>query len=203
MHFRENAVRTSVLSKKWTLYYSTIPELVFDDQFCKELQNFAAAQKKIRILSELELEHKYQLDEIVSRFLLFHPGRIEKFKVCIPNFKSTKVPNVNKWIRKLSEKNIKQLTLEYKKETVSHKLPPYFVSCLDLTYLKLRNFHFSPPPPEFKGFLYLDQLELLQRLVLLGCSGVHHLNICSSKLHQLFIKVDNDFTSISLENALT
>ncbi|MCE5167149.1 hypothetical protein HAX54_039513, partial [Datura stramonium] len=72
----------------------------------------------------------------------------------------------------------------------------------------------------FKGFLYLDQLELvgvhfvndcfesflskcpvLQRLVLHGCSGVHHLNICGSKLHQLFVKVGDDFNSISLENA--
>ncbi|XP_060215834.1 F-box/FBD/LRR-repeat protein At1g13570-like [Lycium barbarum] len=151
---------------------------------------------------------------------MFHPGRIEKFKVFVPNFKSTRVPNINKWIRKLSQKTIKKLALGYKKQTVGHKLPPYFFSCLDLTYLKLRNFHFSPAQPEFKGFLYLDQLELfgvhfvndcfesflsscpvLQRLVLHGCSGVHYFNIGGSKLQQLFVKVDDDFKSISLENA--
>ncbi|KAH0644101.1 hypothetical protein KY289_035075 [Solanum tuberosum] len=214
-----DAVRTSVLSKKWTLYYSTIPELEFDDKFSKELQNFAISQKKLRILSEVELEHKYHLDEIVTRFLMFHPGRIEKFKVFVPNFKSTRAPNVSKWIRKLSQKNIKKLTLEYKKDIVSHKLSSYFFSCLDLTNLKLRNLHLSHHPPNFKGFLYLYQLELigvhfvndyfeyflsscpvLQKLVLYGCSGVHHFNISGSKLQRLFIKVDDDFQSISLEN---
>ncbi|KAG5603688.1 hypothetical protein H5410_025180 [Solanum commersonii] len=180
-----DAVRTSVLSKKWTLYYSTIPELEFDDKFSKELQNFAIAQKKVRILSEVELEHKYQLDEIVTRFLMFH------------------------YLFQISNQQ----------GLLIHKLSLYFFSCLDLTNLKLRNLHLSHHPPNFKGFLYLYQLELigvhfvndyfecflsscpvLQKLVLYGCSGVHHFNISGSKLQRLFIKVDDDFQSISLEN---
>nr|XP_016473993.1 PREDICTED: F-box/FBD/LRR-repeat protein At1g13570-like [Nicotiana tabacum] len=115
MPIRE-AVRTSVFSKKWRFYYLTIPELVFDDQFCKELQDYAATQKKLRMLSEYELELKYQFDEIVTKSLMLHRGRIETFKACIPSFNSTRVPNVNKWILYLSRKNIKKLTLEYKKD---------------------------------------------------------------------------------------
>lgn len=129
-----DAVRTSVLSKKWTLYYTTISELVFDDEFCKELQNFTVAQSKGSELFDVELEKKYQLDEIVTRFLMFPPGQIDKFEVCSPYFRSTSAPNVNKWIRKLSQKNVKKLVLEYTKGTVTHKLPWYFFSCLDLTY---------------------------------------------------------------------
>ncbi|KAK4357675.1 hypothetical protein RND71_023285 [Anisodus tanguticus] len=220
MPIRE-AVRTSVLSEKWRFYYLTIAELIFDDNFCKQLQKFALVQNKCHILSEYELELKYQFDEIITRSLLLHPGRIEKFTVCVPNFNSTRVPNVNKWIQYLSRKNIKKLTLEYKKkDTVRHKLPPCFFSCLDLTYLKLRNFSFSPPSPEFKGFLYLDQLVLLgvhlvsncfesfvsscpvlQSIVLRGCSGVHHFSITGSKLQRLCIKADDELESISLENA--
>nr|XP_016480293.1 PREDICTED: F-box/FBD/LRR-repeat protein At1g13570-like [Nicotiana tabacum] len=220
MPIRE-AVRTSVLSKKWRFYYLTIPELVFDDQFCKELQDYAATQKKLRILSEYELELKYQFDEIVTKSLMLHPGRIVTFKACIPSFNSTKGPNVNKWILYLSRKNIKKLNLEYpKKDIVRHKLPPYFFSCLDLTYLKLRNFDVSPPPPECKGFLYLDQLVLigiyfanncfesilsgcpvLQRLELHLCPGIRHVNISGCKLKRLRIKAYDKFESISLENA--
>ncbi|KAF3618211.1 putative F-box/FBD/LRR-repeat protein-like, partial [Capsicum annuum] len=191
-------------SNKWISYYSTILEFVFDDQFFKELHNFATTHKKIHIRSEIELEQKYKLDKIVTRFLMFHPGCTEKFQVCIPNSKSTRVPKVNKWFRKLFEKNIKKLFLELKEETESHKLPSYFLSCLDLTYLKLRIFHFSTLPPEFKGFLYLEELEflgahhvndyllenllsscpVLQKLMLHRCSGVHHFNTSGSKLER-------------------
>ncbi|XP_009783981.1 F-box/FBD/LRR-repeat protein At1g13570-like [Nicotiana sylvestris] len=207
-----DAIRTSVLSKKWRLNYLTIPQLVFDDQFCKELVDSANKKKTQKFFN-------YQLNETVTNSLMLHPGRIERFKVCIPKFSTVGYPNVNKWMLYLSTKNIKKLTLEYKKNFVRHKLPPYFFSCLDLTYLKLRNFDFSPPP-EFKGFLYLEKLvffgvhlanncfesflsscPLLQKLHVSACSGVRHFNIIGSKLKVLSIKADDKFESISLENA--
>ncbi|OIS95858.1 f-boxfbd/lrr-repeat protein [Nicotiana attenuata] len=207
-----DAIRTSVLSKKWRLNYLTIPQLVFDDQFCKELIDFAKKKKTRKFFN-------YQFNEIVTNSLMLHPGQIERFKVCIPKFSILGYPNVNKWMLYLSTKNIKKLTLEYKKNSVRHKLPPHFFSCLDLTYLKLRNFDFAPPP-ELKGFLYLEKLvffgvhlanncfesflsscPVLQKLHLRGCSGVCHFNIIGSKLKILCIKADDKFESISLENA--
>ncbi|XP_055809505.1 F-box/FBD/LRR-repeat protein At1g13570-like [Solanum dulcamara] len=181
----------------------------------KQLQDYAVKKRSPSVV------HKYQFDEIVTKSLLLHPGRLEKFKVRIPNFSSmSTVPDVNKWILRLSQKNIKILTLEYKEgKTVRHTLPSYFFSCLDLTYLMLRNFDFSPTP-EFKGFLFLNKLLLygihlanncfegilsscpvLQRLLLHGCSGVSHFNISGSKLKRLSIKADDKFESISLEKA--
>uniref|UniRef100_A0A1U7WUA7 F-box/FBD/LRR-repeat protein At1g13570-like n=2 Tax=Nicotiana sylvestris TaxID=4096 RepID=A0A1U7WUA7_NICSY len=212
-----DAIRTSILSKKWRLNYSTIPQLVFDDQFCKELVDFAN-KKCAPEFSEYEL--KYHLEEIISKSLMLHPGRIEKFKVCIPNFTTTSVPDVNKWILYLSRKNIKTISLKYMTSIVHHKLPPYFFSCLHLTYLKLLNIHISPPPPEFKGFLnlykvllsrvhfgsnclesFLCSCPVLRALELYWCSGIRHFNISGSKLKKLRIKAYDKFKSISLENA--
>ncbi|PHU18809.1 hypothetical protein BC332_09960, partial [Capsicum chinense] len=209
------AVRTSVLAKKWRFYYLYIPQIVFDNEFCKELDD--SFEKKGCYIHELQCN---QFDEIITKSLLLHPGELEKFKVCIPYDASTMVPYVNKWILCLSWRNIKKLTLTYNTLiTQSHKLPPYFFSCLELTSLKLKNFVLTPPL-EFKGFLSLYKLilvgvdftnncfesfisscPLLRRLVLRDCSGVHHYNISGSYLERLFIKADDNFQSISLEKA--
>ncbi|PHT25061.1 hypothetical protein CQW23_35291 [Capsicum baccatum] len=209
------AVRTSVLAKKWRFYYLYIPRIVFDNEFCEELDD--SFEKKGFYIHELQCN---QFDEIITKFLLLHPGELEKFKVCIPYDASTMVPYVDKWILYLSWRNIKKLTLTYNTlSTQSHKLPPYFFSCLELTSLKLKNFVLTPPL-EFKGFLSLYKLilvgvdftnncfesfisscPLLRRLVLRGCSGVHHYNISGSYLERLFIKADDNFQSISLEKA--
>ncbi|XP_019244691.1 PREDICTED: F-box/FBD/LRR-repeat protein At1g13570-like [Nicotiana attenuata] len=213
MPIRE-AVRTSVLSKKWRFYYLTIPQLVFDYQFVKELYYFAI--KRCAPIFSL-FEFKYQFNEIVTKSLMLNPDRIEKFRVLIPNFNRARVPDVNKWILYLSQKNIKKITLEYPKVIVRHELPPYFFSCLDLTYVKLNNVDFSLPP-EFKGFRNLDRLSLsrvrlanncferflsscpvLKMLVLHKCSGIRHFIISGSNL--LRIKAAYMFQSISLENA--
>ncbi|XP_016501098.1 F-box/FBD/LRR-repeat protein At1g13570-like [Nicotiana tabacum] len=220
-----DAVRTSILSKKWRFYYLAIPQLVFDDQFCKEVNDFVA-KKNHGIFSMFELN--YQFNEIVTKYLMLHPRRIETFQVCFPRYlTSTMVPDggsavidVNKWILYLSGRNINKLTLIYAGVlNYRHKLPSYFFSCLDLTFLKLQNFVILPPP-KFKGFLNLYQLKLirvdfanncfesflsgcpvLERLSLRRCSGVRHFNISGSKLKRLHIKAFDNFESISLENA--
>ncbi|KAJ8539375.1 hypothetical protein K7X08_013627 [Anisodus acutangulus] len=75
MPIRE-AVRTSVLSKKWRSHYLYIPQLVFDDQFCKELDDFCV--KKGKNIYELKYN---QFDEIITKSLMLHPGGLERFKV--------------------------------------------------------------------------------------------------------------------------
>nr|XP_016479336.1 PREDICTED: F-box/FBD/LRR-repeat protein At1g13570-like [Nicotiana tabacum] len=215
MPIRE-AVRTSVFSKKWRYYYLNIPQLVFDDQFCKELDDFSV--NKGANIYALKF---YQFDEIITKSLMLHPGGLERFKVCIPFNPSPVVPYVNKWILCLSFRKIKELTLIYKKVYTDHhhKLPPSFFSCLHLTSLKLINFVRSPPL-EFKGFpnlrhlilsgvdftnncfeSFISSCPILKRLFLGGCSGIHHFNISGSKLQRLFTKADDNFKSISLEKA--
>ncbi|XP_009773187.2 F-box/FBD/LRR-repeat protein At1g13570-like [Nicotiana sylvestris] len=161
----------------------------------------------------------YRFDEIVTKSLLLHLGEIESFRVRIPYHISLVLPDMNKWILYLSWRKIKKLTLTHKYVTYRHKLPPYFFSCLDLTYLKLHNFVLSAPL-EFKGFLNLYRLLLkgveftdncfervisscpvLKTLSLHRCFGIHHFNITGSNLKRFLIKDDEKFKSISLENA--
>ncbi|XP_060210141.1 F-box/FBD/LRR-repeat protein At1g13570-like [Lycium barbarum] len=224
MPIRE-AIRTSVLSKKWRFYYLTIPNLVFDYKFGRELCEFLA-RKNCGKFSAFEL--KYQFNEIVTKSLMLHPGRIEKFEVSIPSSKSTEDPDgssavvhgVNKWMLYLSGRSINKLTLICNNDlNYRHKLPPYFFSCPELTFLKLKNFVLSPPL-EFKGFLNLYRLQLigvdfanscfesflsscpvLKRLNLHHCSGIQHFNISSTNLKRLFIEADDELKSISLEKA--
>nr|XP_016475324.1 PREDICTED: uncharacterized protein LOC107797002 [Nicotiana tabacum] len=149
-------------------------------------------------------------DEIITKSLKLHPdpSGLESFELCIPfKYASTAIPDVNKWILYLSSwrNNIKKLTLIYNEVWTRdvmdrHKLPTYFFSLLNLTSLKLQNVVLSPPP-DFKGFLNLDEFILigvgfadncfesflsscllLTRLVLHGCSGIHHFNISGSNL---------------------
>uniref|UniRef100_A0A1S3XL26 F-box/FBD/LRR-repeat protein At1g13570-like n=2 Tax=Nicotiana TaxID=4085 RepID=A0A1S3XL26_TOBAC len=215
-----DAIRTSVLSKKWRFCHLYIPELVFDEEFCKELKSIARKKSCVYQFDEYR-EYMYQFDKIVTKSLMLHLDRIERFKVCIPDFKSGwRVLDVNKWILYLFSKNIKKLTLKHKSGHIEHlRLPPYFFSCLDLTYLKLQNFVLSPPP-EFKGFPNLEQLILievdlpnicfesilfgcpvLERLDLHWCSGIHHFNISGSNLKTLRVKDDDEFESICLVDA--
>ncbi|XP_075092522.1 F-box/FBD/LRR-repeat protein At1g13570-like [Nicotiana tabacum] len=216
-------IRTNVLSKKWRFYYLNIPELVFDEEFCKELKDIARKKSRVYQFDEYR-EYMNQFDKIVTKSLMLHLGRIERFKVCIPDFKSGRrvldVLDVNKWILYLFSKNIKKLTLKHKDKHTEHlRLPPYFFSCLDLMYLKLQNFVLSPPP-DFKGFHNIEQLTLievdlpnicfesilfgcpiLERLELHWCSGIHHFNISGSNLKRLHIKDDDEFESICLADA--
>ncbi|XP_060173077.1 F-box/FBD/LRR-repeat protein At1g13570-like isoform X1 [Lycium barbarum] len=211
MPIRE-AVRTSVLSKTWRSHYLYIPQLVFDDQFCKEVDDFCV--KKGKDIYELKYN---QFDEIITKSLLLHLCGLERFEVCIPYNVSTEAPCLNKWIQYLSYKNIKELVLIWKAHMHRHKLPTSFFSCLHLTSLKLINFVLSPPL-EFEGFFKLRDLVLygvdfinncfesfisscpfLKILSLFGCSGIHHFNISGPKLKSLFIKADT-FKSISLKN---
>ncbi|MCD7461296.1 hypothetical protein HAX54_045833 [Datura stramonium] len=83
------------------------------EAFCKDFQDYANKKKSPAVVP------KYQFDQIVTKFLLFHPGRIEKFKVTIPDFSSMVVPDVNKWILCLSQKNIKEINLRIQGECAS------------------------------------------------------------------------------------
>lgn len=109
-------------------------------QFCRELDGFFVKEGTFFYMLKF-----YRFDEIVTKSLLLHLGEIESFRVRIPYHISLVLPDMNKWILYLSWRKIKKLTLTHKYVTYRHKLPPYFFSCLDLTYLKLHNFVLSAP----------------------------------------------------------
>ncbi|KAM3269330.1 hypothetical protein P3S67_030212 [Capsicum chacoense] len=104
-----DAIRTSVLDKKWRFYYLNVRRLVFDDKFWKEIGNFILRGKS----GDVHVPKFCEFDEIITKSLLLHPGRLFKFKVCVPydGLSTEFTPCVSKWILYLSSRNIKKLTL--------------------------------------------------------------------------------------------
>ncbi|XP_059650292.1 F-box/FBD/LRR-repeat protein At1g13570-like [Cornus florida] len=138
-----DAVRTSILSKKWRFYWLKLPQLVFDDTLIRD-----SKKNKISIQSKL---HK-----TIYQVLLHHRGPIVKFTLSISELESCV------WIYELIvlfllRNCIRELTL-YIQRGNSYRLPPALFSCPQLRELKLSNCIIEPPPT-FNGFSRIRSLE--------------------------------------------
>ncbi|KAI8021859.1 F-box/FBD/LRR-repeat protein [Camellia lanceoleosa] len=136
----QDAVRTSVLSTKWRYIWTKLPQLVFDDNFCRE-----SARKS-----------KTELMMTIYQVLLLHRGPIPKFILNLSRLESC--PEMDQLILFLSNNGIQEFTLLIEKGE-PYKLPSSFFSCEQLRYLSLRSCVFKSPP-EFKGFSRLLKLVL-------------------------------------------
>lgn len=133
-----DAVRKSVLSSRWTYKWVTLPQLVFDDQF---------------FVKSWEMENSRQF---IYQVLLLHQGPLINFKMCVPPF--GKCLAINNWILIPSKKNIQKFTLRLA-IGLHDECPCHLYSFLQLRHLNL-SFCVFKPPPTFKGFSRLVNLEL-------------------------------------------
>ncbi|CAH1416816.1 unnamed protein product [Lactuca virosa] len=150
-----DALRTSILSKKWRYCWTRMPKLVFDDNMVKLSSNM-----------EEEIE-KYKVVNAIFHVLLLHKGPISELCICIID---AEIGNeIDQIILHLSwSKNIKKFRLwiyEY------YKLPCSFFSlqgleCLELLYCKVEI------PLMFNGFSMLKSL------------GFYYVNITAKMLQQ-------------------
>ncbi|OVA12766.1 F-box domain [Macleaya cordata] len=132
----EDAVRTTVLSKKWMYKWITIPELVFIDKF-------KWTQKLVSFIDRVLILHKGPLTNFTYYFLWSHNSL-----------------NLNQWIIHLANKEIKELIINSFCINESITMPSYLYSCLNLTHLELFNCTLREPPPNFVGFKSLKSLIL-------------------------------------------
>ncbi|KAK2983922.1 hypothetical protein RJ640_017843 [Escallonia rubra] len=137
----QEAVKTSILSRKWLLNWSTLPELVFDREYFDFLKSRNSECDFVRG---------------INKVLLLHSGPILKFVLSIPDIHIEDREDIDQWILLLSRKGVKELT--FQNLGISHRLPTYLFSCLLLTHLKLCSCDFAPPP-KFRGFPNLISLE--------------------------------------------
>ncbi|KAG5521264.1 hypothetical protein RHGRI_033722 [Rhododendron griersonianum] len=164
-----DAVRTSVLSKKWRDNWRTIPELAFDDRSIVDPYPILFRQ----ILPPDQLSAKrflasiYQLS-IKNRFLastyhvlLLHRGSILKFILSISKLESCS--EIDTLITILSGRGIQELTLKIWKGD-HQKLPQSLFSCQQLTHLNLQSCVFRPPTT-FKGFNWVVHMELCEVII--------------------------------------
>ncbi|KAG5521287.1 hypothetical protein RHGRI_033742 [Rhododendron griersonianum] len=190
-----DAVRTSVLSRKWRYKWVTLPELVFNDKFF------------------LEGWDNGKVKAVIYQVLLFHRGPLVKFNLWYPPFESCL--DINNWIFVLSTKNIQDFTF-YLHGGLRHEIPCHFYSFMQLRDLNLGNCVFKPPPT-FKGFgrlvnldfyrvtissemfgLFISSCLQLERLRLRGCTNFRSLEINAPNLK--YFDFFGIFESVYLEN---
>lgn len=143
----QDAVGTSILSKKWRYAWTGLRKLVFDNRFCENLNTNSKLIKAI-----------YQV-------LLLHNGPLNTFKLHIANLESSSF-EVDQFVLVVLRKGVKDLFLCIRKDE-PYRLPSsVFAYGQQLEHLQLWSCVFEPPPG-FGGFSNLDSLVLNE----VGISG--------------------------------
>ncbi|XP_059290946.1 F-box/FBD/LRR-repeat protein At1g13570-like isoform X2 [Lycium ferocissimum] len=147
------AVRTSILSKKWRYTWCKLPELTLDET----LWETPADAGSLRWGRDLTFVTS-NFTKIMYHILTLHAGPITKFTLSISMLVSC--PNVDNLIYFLSRDDIKDLVLRLPEpEDNLYKLPSSFFTCLQLRHLTLQHCLILPPPT-FRGFDKLISMEL-------------------------------------------
>ncbi|XP_061340751.1 F-box/FBD/LRR-repeat protein At1g13570 [Gastrolobium bilobum] len=142
-----DAVKTSILSRKWRYKWASITQLVFDEK-CVPLCNDRDVVEK-------------SIVKFITRLLFLHQGPIHKFH--IKNLDLQSCPEIDQWILFLSRNDLKELVLELG-EGEFFRIPSCFFSCKKLTRMELSRCELDPPL-NFKGFGCLKSLNLHQVLI--------------------------------------
>ncbi|XP_024631145.1 F-box/FBD/LRR-repeat protein At1g13570 isoform X2 [Medicago truncatula] len=197
----KEAARTSILSTNWRYKWTTLPNLVFDNECLSE------TSKDLLVI-------KSKLSRIIDHVLLLRSGPIKKFKLSRDHIDVT---DIDRWTLYLTRWQVKEFVLEiWKNPDQRYKIPSWLFSCQSLHHLELLECWLIPPST-FQGFKNLKSLDLqyvtltkdavenlissclmLERLILMECDGFKNLNIHAPNL-QYFL-MEGKFEDISFKN---
>ncbi|EPS66566.1 f-box family protein, partial [Genlisea aurea] len=131
------AVRTSVLSRRWRYRWSSLTDIVFDDRSV--------------IKSRID-----RTNDFITKLLFAHNGPVHKFSISTSHLKIG--PEIDQWLLFVSRKDIRDLVIELRKGSWI-TMPSCVFSCSKLTRLELSYCQFDIPP-NFSGFPFLKYLKL-------------------------------------------
>nr|XP_016473956.1 PREDICTED: F-box/FBD/LRR-repeat protein At1g13570-like isoform X1 [Nicotiana tabacum] len=138
----KDAVRTSILSKKWRYHWCRLTKLKLDESLWKTKKD--------------KLYPTVKFTKIIYQILTLHEGPITKFKFDIVD--SKRCPTIDNFIYFLSRNDIQHLVLHFPWHKI-YKMPSSLFECSQLRHLTLHDCSIHPPSG-FKGFSSLVSLEL-------------------------------------------
>ncbi|KAL8112796.1 hypothetical protein AgCh_020188 [Apium graveolens] len=165
-----DAVRTSILSTKWRFLWSTMTQLVFDENcvpppFTLEKSVFDDGFLDIIEQPMGRKTVAERFENFVLHFLLLHHGPVQKCIISTSYLRRS--ADIGQWLLVLSRKDIKELVLGHSSQTQLFHAPSHLFSCHQLTSLKLFRFELKRPPSKFQGFPCLKNFSLVRGKVTL------------------------------------
>ncbi|KAL4586525.1 hypothetical protein LXL04_011161 [Taraxacum kok-saghyz] len=143
-----DAVRTSILSRKWRHSWTNMPMIVFDDDL-------------VNVLSDSEEEiDKYKFFSLIFHILLLHKGPISELSICFTDTERMRgiINEIDPIIHHLSwSKSIKTFVLDVTYFDDYYKLPRSLFSMQGLEHLSLKDCKIDLPLM-FNGFNMLKSL---------------------------------------------
>ncbi|XP_071734678.1 F-box/FBD/LRR-repeat protein At1g13570-like [Rutidosis leptorrhynchoides] len=137
-----DALRTSILSKRWRHCWMTMPILVFDYNL---VQAFTYRGRLV----------KHKVVNAILHVLLMHIGPLLEFELSVDIFMKTELCQI---LLYLSRTNVQDLSISA--SDIFHNLPTSFFSLHGLETLALINCDFQPPVT-FNGFRKLKKMSLI------------------------------------------
>lgn len=181
----KDAVRTSILSRKWRYKWSSVPQLVFDDQ-CTSTGG----------VPSLQPSPQENLVKIIDKVLLLHTGPIQKFELSHKGICAS--CDIDHWILHLCRVSVNEIILDIWQGQY-YKIPTSLFKCQDLIHLELYRC-LVKIPSTFEGFKILESLDLqvvelspdeLEALIS-RCPLLKHLTLRSlNGIEQINVEVGN------------
>ncbi|XP_059307222.1 F-box/FBD/LRR-repeat protein At1g13570-like [Lycium ferocissimum] len=140
----KDAVRTSILSKKWRYHWCRLTELKLDYELWETKKDI--------------LNSAVKFTKIIYQILTLHEGPITKFILNVFHLKSC--PKIDNFIYFLSKNGIQHLVLHFPLNNLC-RLPSSLFTCSQLRHLTLHNCIIHHPST-FEGFDRLISLELCE-----------------------------------------